>query len=187
VPDPVEPDGITVARDKLLALTGLYRDPVKGGTMRVELGEDGFRINGQTDLIPLSETEFQAGSSSRRYLFENREGGRPTIHVESWEYTDQRYEPVEPVQPSVAELRSYEGEYHSSDAETTFVVRVEDGQLTVWQRPDVTRTLTPIYADAFRAGGYIYRFRRDRDGGVEALSLSLGRVYDMRFARVYPN
>jgi hypothetical protein len=76
------------------------------------------------------------------------------------------------------------GTYHSEDAETTYVVAVEDGTVTVWQRPDVTRTLTPIYRDAFRMGGSIVRIRRDASGRVVALSLSLGRVYDMRFERV---
>jgi len=152
--------------------------------MRVDLAGGVLRVDGRTDLVPLSDTEFQVGSGSRRYVFETKEGGRPTIHVESWEYTDHRYEPVEPAEPSLAQLRAYEGEYYSSDAETTFLVRVADGQLTVWQRPDVTRTLTPIYSDGFRAGGYIYRFRRDDAGRVDALSLSLGRVYDMRFHRV---
>ncbi len=184
VPDAVEPAGVDVPRSELAALTGLYREPVTGGTMRVDLAQGGLRIDGPIPLIPLSDEEFRAGSSARRYVFETKEGGRPAIHVESWEYTDHRYEPVEPAGPSLAELRSYEGQYHSSDAETTFVVRVEDGQLTLWQRPDVTRTLTPIYADGFRAGGYIYRFRRDSDGRVVALSLSTGRVYDMRFERV---
>ena len=187
VPDPVVPAGVGVPRDRLAALTGLYREPVTGGTMRVDLAGGVLRVDGRTDLVPLSDTEFQVGSGSRRYVFETREGGRPTIHVESWEYTDHRYEPVEPAEPSLAELRAYEGQYYSADAETTFVVRIEDGGLTVWQRPDVTRTLAPIYQDGFRAGGNIFRFRRNSSGRVIALSLSLGRVYDMRFERVNLN
>ncbi len=187
VPDPVVPAGVGVPRDRLAALTGLYREPVTGGTMRVDLAGGVLRVDGRTDLVPLSDTEFQVGSGSRRYVFETREGGRPTIHVESWEYTDHRYEPVEPAEPSLAELRAYEGQYYSADAETTFVVRIEDGGLTVWQRPDVTRTLAPIYQDGFRAGGNIVRFRRNSSGRVVALSLSLGRVYDMRFERVNLN
>jgi CubicO group peptidase (beta-lactamase class C family) len=186
VPDPGEPTGVSVPRDELAALAGLYRDPVTGSTMSVDLAAGGLRV-GDTPLIPLSNDQFQAGSSSRRYMFETQRGDRPTIHVESWQYTDQRFEPVEPADPSLAELRSYEGEYHSSDAETTFVVSVESGRLAVWQRPDVTRMLTPIYPDGFRAGGYIYRFRREGGGRVVALSLSLGRVYDMRFTRVNPD
>ena len=182
VPEAVEPRGVDVPRDVLAALTGLYREPVTGSPMRVDLADGGLRIDCETPLLPLSDNEFRAGS--RRYVFETGEGGRPTIRVESWEYTDHRYEPVEPVEPTLTELRSYEGEYHSADAETTYVVRVDEGRLTIWQRPDVTRTLTPIYADGFRARGYVYRFRRDSSGRVVALSLSLGRVYDMRFERV---
>ena len=52
---------------------------------------------------------------------------------------------------------------------------------------DKLLALTGLYRepDGFRAGGYIYRFRRDSSGRVVALSLSLGRVYDMRFERVH--
>ena len=187
VPGPVLPGGVDVERDELAPLAGLYREPVTGNTMTVELLDGGLRMNGRIPLTPMSNTEFQAGLNPRRYVFEAQAGGRPTVHIESWEYSDQRFEPAEPADPSLAELRSYEGEYHSSDAETTFLVRVEDRQLTVWQRPDVTRTLTPIYADGFRAGGYIYRFRRDGNGRVVGLSLSTGRVYDVRFARSTPD
>lgn len=184
VTETTEVGGVDVGRDQLAALTGLYREPVTGSPIRIDLVDGGLRVDGRTPLIALSDAEFRIGSSSRRYVFEANGSTRPTIHVESWEYTDHRYEPVEPAEPSLAQLRAYEGEYYSSDAETTFLVRVADGQLTAWQRPDVTRTLTPIYSDGFRAGGYIYRFRRDDSGKVDAFSLSLGRVYDMRFHRV---
>jgi CubicO group peptidase (beta-lactamase class C family) len=184
VTETAEVRGVSVGRDQLAALAGLYREPVTGSPMRIDLVDGGLRVDGRTPLMALSDAEFQVGSSSRRYVFEANGSTRPTIHVESWEYTDHRYEPVEPAEPSLAQLRAYEGEYYSFDAETTVLVRVADGQLTVWQRPDVTRTLTPIYSDGFRAGGYIYRFRRDDAGEVDALSVSLGRVYDMRFHRV---
>jgi hypothetical protein len=41
-----------------------------------------------------------------------------------------------------------------------------------------------MYRDGFRTGGNVIRFRRDGSGSVSGLSLSLGRVYDMRFERV---
>lgn len=181
--DPVAPAGVAVPEARLRALAGLYREPVTGETRALRV-EGGRLHDGGTELVPLSEREYAAGASDRRYVFSSsgRTGG---FEIESWETTEQRWEPVEPWTPSAADLAAFAGTYHSDDAETTFVVRVESGSLVLWRRPADTWTLEPVYRDGFRARGWIVRFRRDRDGGpVVGLSLSLGRVYDMRFARV---
>jgi hypothetical protein len=53
------------------------------------------------------------------------------------------------------------------------------------RRPDTTIALTPIYIDAFGAGGLgTVFFRRDASGHVTALSVSQDRVWDLRFAKV---
>ena len=168
----------------LRAFAGLYADPVTGEPVELEL-EDGSLTEGRTTLVRVGATEFAEEVGDRRYLFDVSPGGRVTgFEVEDWQYTDQRYQRVAPWSPAASELLAYEGTYHSEDAETTYRVRVEDGELTVWQRPDVVRTLEPRYRDAFEMGGRVVRFRRDGSGEVTALSLSLGRVYDMRFERV---
>jgi hypothetical protein len=104
--------------------------------------------------------------------------------VEDWAYTDQRYERVEPWTPEPSDLAAFAGSYHSADAETTYVIRPEGDGLVLWQRPNVLRSLSPVYQDAFRTGGMMIRFRRDDSGRVTGLSLGLGRVYDMRFMRM---
>lgn len=110
--------------------------------------------------------------------------GRPRLHQNTWQAIDQVGEPVEPWNPSPAQLAEFVGTYHSDDAETTFVVRVEEGQLVLWRRPGETRPLTPVYEDGFRMPGGMIRFRRDGAGRVGQLSLSVSRVFDMRFDRV---
>jgi hypothetical protein len=179
--DPPPPQGVAVPATSLAALAGLYADPVTGDPLTIVAQRGGIGTARGPAFIPLSPTEFQVGS--QRYVFEQRRGARPIIHVEAWQYSDQRYEPAAEFDRAT-DLRQYEGEYHSEEAEATLRVRVENGALSVWQRPDRTRTLEPIYADAFDAGAWIVRFRRDGRGSVSGLSLSLGRVYDMRFARV---
>ena len=72
----------------------------------------------------------------------------------------------------------------SEDAETTLVIGLDDGVFDVWQRPNRTRTVEPLYRDALRMCGNIVRFRRDGTRRITSLSLGLGRVYDMRFGRV---
>jgi CubicO group peptidase (beta-lactamase class C family) len=168
---------------ELEAHAGLYREPVTGTPIQITvLG--GVLRTGRGPLLPLSQTEFQVGSSARRYIF-NRNGPSVTgFRVEDGQSFDRRYDRVSEWAPSSTELADFTGTFRSEEAETTLVVSVEDGALTVWQRPNDTRTYTPVYADAFQARGTVARFRRDDEGAVVELSLSLGRVYDMRFTRV---
>ncbi len=165
------------------AFAGLYADPVTGETTELEI-EDGALVEGRTTLVRVAEDEFMEEVGATRYLFDVAGGEVLGFEVDDWQYTDQRYERVEPWSATPAQLRVFTGTYHSDDAETTYRISVEGGALTVWQRPDVTRTLEPLYPDAFEMNGRTVRFWRGAGGRVEALSLSLGRVYDMRFERV---
>lgn len=162
------------------AFSGLYREPVTG-TVRHLTVDGGVLHDGSTPLVPLADGSFQVGGSTVRYLFDS--GRASSFRVLDWQFTDRRYERVERWSPRQAELEGFAGTYHSDDAETTFVVRVDGDGLVVWQRPDDERRIEPVYRDAFRMGGTIVRFRRGPSGGIEGLSLSLGRVYDMRFER----
>ena len=45
------------------------------------------------------------------------------------------------------------------------------------------RRLTPLYPDAFQAGGSTIIFRRDASGRISEATLSQGRVWDLRFGR----
>lgn len=163
------------------AFAGLYADPVTGSPLAVERDGPNLRI-GERPVVRVGARTFAPMVGDRRYVFDTDTDG---FEVEDWQYTRQRYERVEAWTPAARELTPFVGTYHSDDAETTYRVYVEDGTLMVWQRPDETRALSPIYGEAFRmGGGRIVRFRRDASGAVVGLSLSLGRVYDMRFERV---
>jgi CubicO group peptidase (beta-lactamase class C family) len=181
----IEPPAFDIASEgyDLAPYEGLFREPVTGDPMRLAV-RDGVLHADDTPLLPLSDTEFQVGSGSERFVF-RRTGDRVDgFRVESWESTRRRYDRVQPWMPTRSELEAFEGTYRSDDAETTFVVTLEGSELRIWQRPNETRTLDPVYPDAFRSRWSIIRFRRDESGDVTALSLSIDRVYDMRFARV---
>ena len=163
---------------------GLYVEPVTGSPIRIE-ARDGVLRSGGRPLLPLSESDFQLGTTDTHYLFERVRGGIQGFRVESWEYTDRRYDRVEPWLPAPAELAGLEGTFRSEDAETTVRATFEGGTLTLWQRPNDARTFEPMYRDAFRGqGGTMVRFHRDSAGRALTMSMSLGRVYDMRFVRV---
>ena len=174
------------ANSKAFDLTpyeGLYREPVTGTFVWLALGEQGVLLSGQTSLLPLSSTEFQVGSSSRRYVFE-RDGSQISgFRLDDGQSFARRYERVEAWSPTERDLDDFIGTYRSDDAETTIVVRRDSETLSLWQRPNDSHSVTPVYSDAFTGRGTIVRFRRDARGSVIGLSLSVGRVYDMRFAR----
>lgn len=179
-------DGVDLRR-----YAGTFADPATGRPVALQVGDDGVLRartgtgSTLTPLLPESTTRFRVGSSDIVYVFEQDGRELPAFRVEDGQSIDRRYERVTPWQPSAAELRALTGTFRSEDAETTFVVEVVDGELTLWQRPDVRRSATPLYRDAFMLGnGSIVRFRRDADGAVSELSLGISRVYDMRFARV---
>jgi CubicO group peptidase (beta-lactamase class C family) len=163
---------------------GLYREPITGAPIRIAVSQGVLRARG-APLLPLSQTDFQFGSSTRRLIF-SRDGQSVTgFRVEDGESFDRRYDRVPEWTPSPTELADFTGTFRSEEAETTLVVSVEDGALELWQRPNDTRTYAPVYSDAFQArGSTVVRFRRDDEGHVIGLSLSLGRVYDMHFARI---
>jgi CubicO group peptidase (beta-lactamase class C family) len=94
------------------------------------------------------------------------------------------YERVQPATPSVDELKPLIGTYVSDEAEVEMQVVTEGAQLRILRRPNTSLTLKPIYRDAFSAPGLgLVRFRRDGTDRVIALSVTVDRVWDMRFER----
>jgi hypothetical protein len=91
---------------------------------------------------------------------------------------------AEGFRPGATELAAFTGTYTSDEAETTFVAAVEGDTLVLKRRPDATIRLRPTAADKFSAPPLgLVAFHRDRVGRVIELSLSMPRVFDMRFTR----
>jgi CubicO group peptidase (beta-lactamase class C family) len=184
VRDAADPDYASASAGyDLQRYAGLYREPVTGNATRLEV-RDGVLHRGDTPLLPLSDSEFQVGAGDGRLRFAMEGRGVTGFTVENRTVIEEPWDRVEPWSPSAAGLAQFEGTYHSDDAETTFVVTVAGDGLQLWQRPNDTTRVEPVYEDGFRGRGWVVRFRRDADGVVNELSLSLGRVYDMRFQRV---
>lgn len=175
---------VSVPAEELEAKAGLYRDTQTGEPMRLAAHEGQLRMDDEHDLRPLSASEFQVGTGKRRLVFESTPGERASIRVLSDGYEDGRYEPVEAVDPTAADLGEYQGEYTSQDAELTLVLRVENEQLTARRRPDQDLLLQPVYKDAFEVEELgLVQFHRDEEGRVVELGLHRSRVHDMRFQR----
>jgi hypothetical protein len=93
------------------------------------------------------------------------------------------YDRVTPAHPTATDLAALAGDYTSDEAELTLRVAVEAGRLVIHRRPDSTFVLTPTYADAFTSDLGGIRFIRTAKGVVTELSVSVDRVWDLRFKR----
>lgn len=92
-------------------------------------------------------------------------------HEEAWE-------------PTVDDLREFEGRYFSREIETFYTLEIKDDELRMRQRRMEDRTLIPGEKDAFSGGGLQFSFERDRNGKIIGFYVSYGRSRDVRFERL---
>jgi hypothetical protein len=87
--------------------------------------------------------------------------------------------------PSVAELAQFAGRYHSDEIGATYTARVDGGRLVLVLRGSVRHDLTPVYRDAFNAGGGVGTvwFTRGPASKVNAMHIGASRVWDLVFQR----
>jgi hypothetical protein len=91
---------------------------------------------------------------------------------------------AKPWSPSADELQRYAGEYVSAEAEASVTASVVDGALVLWQRPERTVLLTPLYDGVFSSSMGTIVFHREGIGVPTSLSVSQDRVWDLRFERL---
>jgi CubicO group peptidase (beta-lactamase class C family) len=184
-PDPPAVRGaIQLPPARLAALAGAYRDTRTGTLVQLTATQNRIRLGG-TELVPVSEARFESGTGTvLRFESEAFAEGRPAAFLDSPGADNVRLEPVGPFEPTPGELADYAGTYRSDEAEATFTVEVgEEGVLVLRDRWGEGTALRPLYPDAFSGGGSRFIFRRDASGRVQEMSLSQGRVWDLRFER----
>jgi CubicO group peptidase (beta-lactamase class C family) len=168
----------------LAPLVGLYRSAITGVPLPVVAVKSALEIQGgagaSNRLIFQREFTFEAADGSRKLQFDGK-GGLRVLNANG---TSEPYERVEPAKPTADELKLLAGTYASDEAEVDLKVIADGRDLKIHRRPDTTLTLRPVYADAFTAPGLgLVRFRRDPSGRVTGLSVTLDRVWDLRFLR----
>lgn len=181
-----EPQPADVPLDVLQNRAGLYRNLRTGGPVRLEVRNGQLRMNRRTRLAPISESVFRVGAGAERLEFGPTESN-PTAeaHLLTEDGEAIELERVAEVTPSPDELREYQGEYYSDEAEVTYTAVRSGDTLELRRRPDTVITLSPSYQDVFTASnGWIVRFTRGSEGAVDGMSLGMSRVRDLRFAPV---
>lgn len=173
---------VDVPRARLEALAGRYRDMRREDLVRIVATDRGLRFGGSL-LLPVSDRRFEGGATVLEFEAEEFADGRPAAVMSTTGADNVRIEPVAEFQPDLSQLQEYTGTYRSDEAEATYVVEIENGTFVMKDRWGQGQILQPIYPDAFSGGGTTFIFRRNSSGRVTEMSLSQGRVWDLRFMK----
>jgi CubicO group peptidase (beta-lactamase class C family) len=179
--------GVTMPPEHIAEKAGVYRNLVTNQPMRLVVRDGKLRVEGGSELTPLSRTTFRTPNGSVG-TFEFGAKGLPAIlRLATTDGDTISYLLEESWTPSVTELRQYVGEYASDEAETSYRVTLEEnGKLMLRGRYGRSLELLPAYRHAFTTsqGPGLVLFRRDARGRVTTMSFGMGRVRDLQFRRV---
>jgi len=78
-------------------------------------------------------------------------------------------------------LQKYAGEYHSDEAQVTFIVVVKGNELVLQRTPHDAESLVPTYKDGFYYSGGSVCFERDKSGKIRGMKISLPRARNIAF------
>jgi CubicO group peptidase (beta-lactamase class C family) len=154
-----------------------------GAPITIEKDKDGVRLGRATPLFAISPMALTGDGHDEWQL--DAYGIRHTDSFGTIEELrgERRWTPV------AADLDAYAGVYVSDDAETTLTAAAEGGKLRLRRRPNTTIALTPLYLNAFSAGGGLGTviFEWDDNHRVVRLRVVQDRVWDLRFSRMNKN
>lgn len=176
--------GITLSDEEMTRVAGMYRNVRTAEPLRLAARGSTLLADETVHLVPVSQRRFLSRNRRSEILFEFRGGGRPSIAYLVQGSDTAAFTPVGAPVADPAKLGQYAGVYASDEAEVTYTVAVESGQLVGRRRPNVTFPMIPVYADAFtvpQAGTLV--FTRNASGRVNGLTMSLGRVRALHFER----
>ncbi len=169
---------------------GLYRNTLTGVPLSLVAGKavGTLEMEGAT---PPDNFVTYIGERNGEAVFQPLDGGwtfyfrgGKSLRVANANGTIDSYERVERARPTAGELSELVGTYWSDEAETVLYVVLDGDTLAVQRRPNTTLALRPAYKDAYSAQSLgLVRFRRSAAGAVTALSVTLDRVWDLRFER----
>ncbi len=180
--------------DPLAAAVGLYWND--SGEVFGHLRLDGERLvwgwaPGSTGpaLTPIGPDEYRLG---RGPLTLRRSTGAKgvTLTMVGAQGEKSVFAPVAEWKPTLDELRPLVGRYTSDEVGNRLDVRLVRDTLWIERPKSAAVTLTPLFRDAFAAGGTlrlgVVRFQRDAKGKVTGLLSGSGRVRRLSFERVPP-
>lgn len=178
-PVPVEPD-------LLERYAGIYRNPVTNDIRKLVV-KDGRLIYARgigTELQALSRNRFRFPSSPTLVEIKPVSGPLFEMLVTPPGQAPIRYVQERPIHdPTPKQLLAYAGRYYSSEIDAVYVITIRNGALFVHAPRGDPFRVQPAFSDAFVAGDFLMRFRRDRVGRISGFLADQVRVRNLRFVR----
>lgn len=172
---------------ELAARAGTYYSRTTGGVVRVTLRGDRLLTNrfGSSELVARANDAFHfAALPLLRVQFLAPRGDAPWQLLTRWDNDPPRvFERVGVVTPAATELEPYVGVYYSREADITYTVRLDNGELRMPDASGRMRRLLPAVQDVFADDDLTLRFLREPDGRVTGLRLHTDRIRSLLFHR----
>lgn len=158
---------ITVVDGKLMYVRGGGRD-----SELAVAGPDRFQMLG----VPVpTEVRFHRDANAHVDGFAvHSDGAPPTTFVA-----------VQPFSPTAAELVAFAGEYYSDEADNSFEIVLDAGQLSLRDKHGDQVAISPVFKDAFTSDGFgTMQFARDANGQIDRFTVSFGRSRGLVFTKL---
>ncbi len=173
---------ISLKKDKLTQLEGIYVAQTLNGTLNLSVADESLTLNGRNPLVPISENNFgikgwsgeiEIEHSSQSTFLHLIDGQKETYYkVEKWEDNGEQ-------------LKTYEGKYWSDELEIVYNLYIENGELNVKNRWFGIMKLQPISKDFFESNkGYYVKFTRNQQGEISGLNINSERTLNVHFNRI---
>ncbi len=138
---------------------------------------------GRFPMTPVSESEFFVEAYGASITFKRDDQGR----VRHIEYRGIHAPRVEPFRPSRDELASFQGDFYSKELETSYILVIKDGALTLDHHRLNDARLMPSFTDTFSTTHWFMaevHFVRDTARRITGFEASNGRSRRVWFEKV---
>jgi CubicO group peptidase (beta-lactamase class C family) len=170
---------------ELEQLAGVYAAAHADDAVSIQLREGKLYMgsgNGR-QLVVLEGQRLWLRGSGAPAPYETSDAGGVTIRVPA-SGTEWIYTKTAPADTTPEALEAYTGTYYSDELGVEYTVKLEDGQLVLWNNKHGDTLLRPTYRDGFTARHFDLTFRRRADGSVDGCTISSSRVWNVRFDKV---
>jgi CubicO group peptidase (beta-lactamase class C family) len=174
--------------ETLKSYTGKYKASSIGLVIEYKVEDDKLMAypTGQSalSLIPTSETTFSYTGIEATIVFSIDDDGKSIGALHTQGGTDYEMEKLPPFDPSLKELKVYEGKYFSEELETFYTIVVKDSAMYAVHKNLKDIKFSPVEDDTFSGDIFFMTeaaFKRDTEGQVNAFSVSNGRTKGVLF------
>jgi CubicO group peptidase (beta-lactamase class C family) len=169
---------------------GSYWNSKSNYSRKIYLKNDTLRYfraeSNESPIVPIGKDEFQMLGLTviLKIKFDMRENeSMMTVTIDNDEpIVSKGYTPTD---PSKEELALYTGKYYSPELETTYIISLDNDSLTCHHSRHGDFRMKRIKKDILEAGWPlgIAKFQRDKDGNINGMLVSNGRVRNLWFVK----